>query len=102
MNTSDAAHSSSSPAPAASGSPARAASGSPAAGSSASPATGPYGTLTVAAVPIGRPGDASPLLAQALAEASLVAAEDTRRLRAAGRHPRRRGDRPGHLVLERG
>jgi 16S rRNA (cytidine1402-2'-O)-methyltransferase len=40
-----------------------------------------YGTLTVAAVPIGRPGDASPLLAQALAEAPLVAAEDTRRLR---------------------
>jgi 16S rRNA (cytidine1402-2'-O)-methyltransferase len=40
-----------------------------------------YGTLTVAAVPIGRPGDASPLLAQALAEATLVAAEDTRRLR---------------------
>jgi len=39
-----------------------------------------YGTLTVAAVPIGRPGDASPLLAQALAEATLVAAEDTRRL----------------------
>jgi 16S rRNA (cytidine1402-2'-O)-methyltransferase len=35
----------------------------------------------VAAVPIGRPGDASPLLAQALAEAPLVAAEDTRRLR---------------------
>src|SRR3984957_8461109 len=40
-----------------------------------------FGTLTVAAVPIGRPGDASPLLAQALAEAPLVAAEDTRRLK---------------------
>ena len=40
-----------------------------------------YGTLTVAAVPIGRPGDASPLLAEALAGAPLVAAEDTRRLR---------------------
>jgi 16S rRNA (cytidine1402-2'-O)-methyltransferase len=40
-----------------------------------------YGTLTVAAVPIGRPGDASPLLVQALAEAALVAAEDTRRLK---------------------
>jgi 16S rRNA (cytidine1402-2'-O)-methyltransferase len=40
-----------------------------------------YGTLTVAAVPIGRPGDASPLLTQALAEAALVAAEDTRRLK---------------------
>jgi 16S rRNA (cytidine1402-2'-O)-methyltransferase len=39
-----------------------------------------YGTLTVAAVPIGRAGDASPLLAQALAGAPLVAAEDTRRL----------------------
>ena len=46
-----------------------------------SPDAGHYGTLTVAAVPIGRPGDASPLLAQALAEAPLVAAEDTRRLR---------------------
>ncbi len=49
-------------------------------------ATGPdpagaFGTLTVAAVPIGRPGDASPLLAQALAAAPVVAAEDTRRLR---------------------
>ncbi|HTT53272.1 MAG TPA: 16S rRNA (cytidine(1402)-2'-O)-methyltransferase [Streptosporangiaceae bacterium] len=39
------------------------------------------GTLTVAAVPIGRPGDASPLLAQALASAPVIAAEDTRRLR---------------------
>ncbi len=47
----------------------------------ASPAADGCGTLTVAAVPIGRPGDASPLLAQALAEAPLVAAEDTRRLR---------------------
>jgi 16S rRNA (cytidine1402-2'-O)-methyltransferase len=40
-----------------------------------------FGTLTVAAVPIGRTGDASPLLAQALAGAPLVAAEDTRRLK---------------------
>jgi len=39
------------------------------------------GTLTVAAVPIGRPGDASPLLAQALASAPVIAAEDTRRVR---------------------
>jgi 16S rRNA (cytidine1402-2'-O)-methyltransferase len=39
------------------------------------------GTLTVAAVPIGRPGDASPRLAAALATADLVAAEDTRRVR---------------------
>ena len=39
------------------------------------------GTLTVAAVPIGRPGDASPLLAHALSTAPVIAAEDTRRLR---------------------
>ena len=39
------------------------------------------GTLTVAAVPIGRPGDASPLLAHAIATAPVIAAEDTRRLR---------------------
>jgi 16S rRNA (cytidine1402-2'-O)-methyltransferase len=38
-------------------------------------------TLTLAAVPIGRPEDASPRLAAALAEAPVVAAEDTRRLR---------------------
>ncbi len=43
--------------------------------------TGSTGTLTVAAVPIGRPGDASPLLAHALATAPVIAAEDTRRLR---------------------
>ena len=73
MNTSDAAHPSGPQAPASGG--------SPGASDTASPAAGRYGTLTVAAVPIGRPGDASPLLAQALAEAPLVAAEDTRRLR---------------------
>lgn len=39
------------------------------------------GTLTLAAVPIGRPQDASPRLAAALAAAPVVAAEDTRRLR---------------------
>ena len=39
------------------------------------------GTLTVAAVPIGRPGDASPRLAEALAGTAIVAAEDTRRVR---------------------
>jgi 16S rRNA (cytidine1402-2'-O)-methyltransferase len=39
------------------------------------------GTLVVAAAPIGRPGDASPRLAAALAEAGVVAAEDTRRAR---------------------
>ena len=85
MNTSDPAHPGGSPAPAAGdslptdGSPA--AGSSPPASGSASLAAGRYGTLTVAAVPIGRPGDGSPLLAQALAEAPLVAAEDTRRLR---------------------
>jgi 16S rRNA (cytidine1402-2'-O)-methyltransferase len=44
------------------------------------PAAG--GTLTLAAAPIGRPQDASPRLAAALGEAQIVAAEDTRRLRA--------------------
>lgn len=39
------------------------------------------GTLTVAAVPIGTPRDASPRLAAALGGSSVVAAEDTRRLR---------------------
>ena len=39
------------------------------------------GTLLVAAAPIGDPGDASPRLAAALAEADIIAAEDTRRLR---------------------
>ena len=38
-------------------------------------------TLTLAATPIGRPDDASPRLAAALGSASVVAAEDTRRLR---------------------
>ena len=39
------------------------------------------GTLTVAAVPIGCPDDASPRLAAALSGARIIAAEDTRRLR---------------------
>ncbi len=39
------------------------------------------GTLIVAAAPIGCPGDASPRLAAALASASVIAAEDTRKLR---------------------
>jgi 16S rRNA (cytidine1402-2'-O)-methyltransferase len=39
------------------------------------------GTLTIAAAPIGRPQDASPLLAAALGEAPVVAAEDTHRVR---------------------
>ena len=38
------------------------------------------GTLTVAAVPIGCPDDASPRLAAALSRAQVIAAEDTRRL----------------------
>jgi 16S rRNA (cytidine1402-2'-O)-methyltransferase len=37
--------------------------------------------LTIAAVPIGQPGDASARLTAALAEAGLIAAEDTRRVR---------------------
>jgi len=45
----------------------------------AAPASG--GTLTLAAGPIGRPQDASPRLAAALAGAPIVAAEDTHRLR---------------------
>jgi 16S rRNA (cytidine1402-2'-O)-methyltransferase len=39
------------------------------------------GVLTVAAVPIGQAADASPRLAAALAEAGVIAAEDTRRVR---------------------
>jgi 16S rRNA (cytidine1402-2'-O)-methyltransferase len=48
----------------------------------AGPAPGrPGGSLTLAAGPIGQPGDASPRLAAALRTAPVVAAEDTRRLR---------------------
>ncbi len=43
--------------------------------------SGAGATLTLAAVPIGRPADASPRLAQALSEAPIIAAEDTRRVR---------------------
>jgi 16S rRNA (cytidine1402-2'-O)-methyltransferase len=39
------------------------------------------GTLTVAAVPIGRPADASLRLTEALATAAVIAADDTRRVR---------------------
>ena len=39
------------------------------------------GTLVLAATPIGDPRDAAPRLAQELATADVVAAEDTRRLR---------------------
>jgi 16S rRNA (cytidine1402-2'-O)-methyltransferase len=42
---------------------------------------GREGTLTVAAAPIGQPGDASGRLAAALQSAGLIAAEDTRRVR---------------------
>jgi 16S rRNA (cytidine1402-2'-O)-methyltransferase len=42
---------------------------------------GRAGVLTVAAVPIGDPGDASARLGPALSSAGLIAAEDTRRLR---------------------
>lgn len=45
------------------------------------PHSGADGTLTLAAVPIGRPDDASPRLAAALAAAPVIAAEDTRRVR---------------------
>ncbi len=41
----------------------------------------PSGTLTVAAVPIGQPGDASARLVAALETAGVIAAEDTRRVR---------------------
>ena len=44
-------------------------------------AGGTPATLTLAAAPIGRPEDASPRLAAALGAATIVAAEDTRRLR---------------------
>jgi 16S rRNA (cytidine1402-2'-O)-methyltransferase len=50
-------------------------------GESAGAAGGSAGTLVIAAAPIGSPGDASPRLADALARAPVVAAEDTRRLR---------------------
>jgi 16S rRNA (cytidine1402-2'-O)-methyltransferase len=43
------------------------------------PASGP-GVLTVAATPIGQPGDASARLVAALASAPVIAAEDTRRI----------------------
>lgn len=43
--------------------------------------TGATGTLVLAGTPLGNPADASPRLAALLAEADLVAAEDTRRVR---------------------
>jgi 16S rRNA (cytidine1402-2'-O)-methyltransferase len=47
----------------------------------AGPSAVPAGTLTIAAVPIGQPGDASARLTAALSGAGLIAAEDTRRVR---------------------
>jgi 16S rRNA (cytidine1402-2'-O)-methyltransferase len=54
----------------------------PTPGTTGGPRTpGSPGTLILAGAPIGRPDDASPRLRAALAEAAIVAAEDTRRLR---------------------
>jgi 16S rRNA (cytidine1402-2'-O)-methyltransferase len=53
---------------------------SPAGGAPADGERGP-GTLVLAGTPLGNPADASPRLAQLLASADLVAAEDSRRLR---------------------
>src|SRR6202161_3818397 len=50
-------------------------------GRRAYPAMAETGTLIVAAVPIGQPGDASARLTEALRSAPLIAAEDTRRAR---------------------
>jgi 16S rRNA (cytidine1402-2'-O)-methyltransferase len=44
-------------------------------------ASGGAGVLTLAGVPIGQPGDAPARLAAALADADVIAAEDTRRVR---------------------
>jgi 16S rRNA (cytidine1402-2'-O)-methyltransferase len=48
----------------------------------AAPSTGAAGVLTLAATPIGAVDDASPRLLRALESAPVIAAEDTRRLRA--------------------
>ena len=53
----------------------------PIGGAGAGDATTRQGTLTIAAAPIGQPGDASGRLAAALQSAGLIAAEDTRRVR---------------------
>src|SRR3984893_3186756 len=50
-------------------------------GSNTDAGTGDGGVLTLAAVPIGRADDASARLVAELARASLIAAEDTRRVR---------------------
>jgi 16S rRNA (cytidine1402-2'-O)-methyltransferase len=53
----------------------------PIAGDTAENGASRYGTLTIAAAPIGQPADASARLATALEAAGLIAAEDTRRVR---------------------
>ena len=55
--------------------------GAPERGAERAQGRGAGGTLTLAAVPIGTPQDASPRLIAALGEAAVVAAEDTRRVR---------------------
>ena len=55
--------------------------GAPERGAERAQGRGAAGTLTLAAVPIGTPQDASPRLTAALGEAPIVAAEDTRRVR---------------------
>jgi 16S rRNA (cytidine1402-2'-O)-methyltransferase len=55
--------------------------GSQSPGSSGGRRASVTGTLTIAAVPIGQPADASARLHTALSEATLIAAEDTRRVR---------------------
>ena len=67
----------------------------------AAPARATAGTLTIAAVPIGQPADASARLAPALEAARLIAAEDTRRLRRLAGSARRAGHRAGRVVLRR-
>lgn len=75
--------------------------------------SGAHGTLVLAGTPLGNPGDAGPRLRTELAEADVVAAEDTRRLRRlctdlgvslAGRvvsyHDHNEGDRTEGLIQE--
>ena len=57
------------------------------------------GLLVIAGTPLGDPRDASPRLADELATADVVAAEDTRRLRRLAARPRGRGLRTGRVLL---
>ena len=59
------------------------------------------GALVLAATPIGRMEDAPARLADELAGADIVAAEDTRRLPKAGRRARRRRPRQHRVLLRR-